>query len=110
MSCPLKRFPVNAKVVGSEETNPERVRELNDKFKEMMAARQNLDKINTYKEVDITESKPEMGESVKSDVKETQSAFEKMMAERERQDKANQEFFSQDEFDAKNGKGPGTVK
>lgn len=103
----MKRFPVNAKAIGSEESNPEKVRELNDRFKEMMAARQNLDKSNTFNEVSVSEDKPGTDYTTKSAAKETMSAFEKMMAERERQDKANQEFFSQDEYDAKNGKGPG---
>ena len=105
MSCPLKRFPMKAKCVGSEECNPEKVKELDDLYQKMMAARENFDRSNTFQQ---PADEPATSASALPVQTKTgaDDAFSKMLAERKKQDEVINKFLTEDEYNTINGKGP----
>jgi hypothetical protein len=109
MSCPLKRFPVKAKTIGDDDCNPEKVKEINDLYTKMLAERDLFDKkaqLNTEK-VETEEKPMPTTKFDKTSVPTTENdPYKKMLEARKRQDQELNKFFSEDEYNALNGKGP----
>ena len=106
MSCPLKRFPVKAKTIGSDESNPEKVKEINDLFTKMIAERELFDKKNQLNTEQEERSVASTSVTTNTNKSSENDAYKKMLEERKRQDQELNKFFSEDEYNALNGKGP----